>query len=393
MTVVLSATEHRLLVEHSPVMIWRSGLDARCDYFNDRWLAFTGRSFGQEIGDGWTEGVHPDDLDCSVADYLDHFKRREPFEMEYRLRRNDGVYRWIFDRGVPFADEAGTFSGFIGSCVDVDDRRRAEAERERQDQEQIALTSQFSQWVLSIVSHDIRNPLAAIDGSARALAVRANDDPPLRKIAERISRNVDRIMHIVGDLLDFSRDRYGRGIPVVLAPADMHGICRDVVDEVVSGATDRDIIVECTGDASGTWDRHRIAQAVSNLLGNAVQHSPAGTPVHVHIRGERDQVVVEVHNEGAIPCDRMRTLFEAFGSSTQRAGHYHEGLGLGLFIARAIARVHHGNIEVDSAPESGTTFRVALPRDGGSATSSSSAPMRSVPDQASPVHHDCVRPG
>jgi two-component system, OmpR family, sensor histidine kinase VicK len=86
--------------------------------------------------------------------------------------------------------------------------------------------------------------------------------------------------------------------------------------------------------------------------------------VHLHVRGERDQVVVEVHNEGAISGDRMTTLFEAFGSSTQRVGH-HEGLGLGLFIARAIARVHHGNIEVDSAPESGTTFRVALPRDGG----------------------------
>jgi PAS domain S-box-containing protein len=370
MTAVLSVTEYRLLVEHSPVMIWRSGLDAKCDYFNDRWLAFTGRSIGQEMGDGWTEGVHPDDLDRSVAHYLDHFRRREPFEMEYRLRRSDGVYRWIFDRGVPFTDEAGAFSGYIGSCIDVDDRRRAQAERERQDQEQIALARQFSQWILSIVSHDIRNPLAAIDGSARALAVRAHDDPPLRKIAERISRNVDRIMHIVRDLLDFSHDRYGRGIPIVLAPADMHGICRDVVDEVVSSATDRNIIVECSGDASGTWDGHRMAQAVSNLLGNAVQHSPAGTPVHVHVRGERDQVVVEVHNEGAIPGDRMTTLFEAFGSSTQRAGH-HEGLGLGLFIARAIARVHRGNIEVDSAPESGTTFRVALPRDGGSAASSS----------------------
>ena len=112
-----------------------------------------------------------------------------------------------------------------------------------------------------------------------------------------------------------------------------------------------------------------MAQAVSNLLGNAVRHSPAGTPVHVHVRGERDQVVVEVHNEGAIPGDRMTTLFEAFGSNTPRAGH-HEGLGLGLFIARTIARAHHGNIEVESAPERGTTFRVALPRDGGSATSS-----------------------
>jgi PAS domain S-box-containing protein len=371
MTVVLSATEYRLLIDHSPVMIWRSGRDAKCDYFNDRWLAFTGRSIERELGDGWTEGVHPDDLHGAIAHYLDHFQRREPFEMEYRLRRNDGVHRWIFDRGVPFTDEAGNFCGFIGSCVDVDDRRRAQADRERQDQEQIALARQFSQWVLSIVSHDIRNPLAAIDGSARTLAVRASDDPPVRSIAERIKRNADRIMHIVGDLLDFSRARYGSGIPIVLAPADMAGVCRDVADEVVSSATDRNITVECTGDASGTWDGHRMAQAVSNLLGNAVQHSPAGTPVRVEVRGERDQVVIDVHNEGAIPGDRMTTLFEAFGPSAQGARR-HEGLGLGLFIARAIARAHLGSIEVDSAPERGTTFRVALPRDGGSAKFSSS---------------------
>jgi PAS domain S-box-containing protein len=362
MPVVLSATEYRLLVEHSPVMVWRAGLEAKCDYFNDRWLAFTGRSVEQELGDGWTEGVHPDDLDRCMAHYLDHFERREPFAMEYRLRRRDGVYRWIFDRGVPFADEEGAFLGYIGSCVDVDDRHRAQAERERQDQEQLALARQFGQWILSIVSHDIRSPLAAIDVSARNLALRPGNEPHVRSVAERITRNAARILHIVKDLLDFSRDRYGRGIPIVPAPTDMHGVCREVVDEIASSGADRRITFECTGDASGTWDAHRMAQAVSNLLGNAVQHSPAGTPVHVQVRGERDRVVIEVHNEGAIPSERIATLFDAFGSGAQRSGG-REGLGLGLFIARAIASMHRGSIEVDSAPQRGTTFRVTLPRD------------------------------
>jgi len=92
----LTATEYRLLVEHSPVMVWRSGLDAKCDYFNETWLAFTGRTLEQEMGDGWAEGVHPDDFERCVSLYLDHFRRHEAFEMEYRLRRHDGVYRWIF---------------------------------------------------------------------------------------------------------------------------------------------------------------------------------------------------------------------------------------------------------------------------------------------------------
>ena len=121
-----TAAEYRLLVQNSPVMIWRAGLDARCDYFNQTWLALTGRTLEQEMGDGWAEGVHPDDLERCVEFYLDHFHRREAFEMEYRLLRHDGVYRWIFDRGVPFTDDAGGFAGFIGSCVDVDERRRAQ---------------------------------------------------------------------------------------------------------------------------------------------------------------------------------------------------------------------------------------------------------------------------
>ena len=102
---VLPADQYRALVDHSPVMIWRSGLDAKCDWFNETWLRFTGRTLDDEMGDGWTEGIHPDDFDRCVNHYLENFKQRRAFEMEYRLRRHDGVYRWLFDRGVPFRAE------------------------------------------------------------------------------------------------------------------------------------------------------------------------------------------------------------------------------------------------------------------------------------------------
>ena len=107
-------------------MIWRSGLDAKCDYFNKTWLEFTGRTIEQEMGDGWAEGVHPDDLKRCVAHYLDHFGQREPFEMEYRLRRLDGVVPLDFRSRCSLRDGNGSFAGFIGSCVDVDERRRTQ---------------------------------------------------------------------------------------------------------------------------------------------------------------------------------------------------------------------------------------------------------------------------
>jgi PAS domain S-box-containing protein len=122
----LTLQEYQALVEQSPIMIWRADTTALCDYFNERWLLFRGRTMEQEIGNGWAEGVHPDDYDRCLTIYLESFKNRETFEMEYRLMRHDGVYRWIFDRGVPYSSDQGEFAGYIGSCIDVTDRVEAQ---------------------------------------------------------------------------------------------------------------------------------------------------------------------------------------------------------------------------------------------------------------------------
>ena len=134
MAQILSAAEYQALVEQAPIMIWRADASAKCDYFNDRWLLFRGRPMEREIGDQWAEGVHSEDFDGCLRTYLTSFERREIFEMYYRLKRADGLYRWIFDRGAPFYGEDGEFRGYIGSCIDVTDRieaqRAAEEARE-----------------------------------------------------------------------------------------------------------------------------------------------------------------------------------------------------------------------------------------------------------------------
>jgi len=356
----LSATEYRLLVEHSPVMIWRAALNAECDYFNDTWLEFTGRSLAQEFGNGWAEGVHPEDLDRCVKHYLDHFHRREAFEMEYRLRRHDGVYRWIFDRGAPFSDDAGNFAGFIGSCVDVDDRRRAQEERDRRGEAQLASARDFENWIVAIVSHDIRNPLNAIAGSAATL-LKATDAAAMRRSVDRVLRGVTRIQEIVGDLLDLSRERQGRGVPVAVAVTDLRSICRQVLDEFDAVAKERALELRCEGEPVGEWDPHRLTQAISNLVGNAIEHSPPGSPVQVKIDTRENTVVAEVHNEGQIPPDVLPVIFQPFKSGGEKIGRS-QGLGLGLFIAQAIAKAHRGHIAVASSAEAGTSFRLELPR-------------------------------
>jgi PAS domain S-box-containing protein len=116
------------MTDTAPVMVWMSGPDKRCTYFNKRWLDFTGRPVEREMGDGWSEGVHPDDLQRCLNTYVRAFDARREFRMEYRLRRSDGEYRWILDTGVPRFDAAGAFEGYIGSCIDITDQKHVQAE-------------------------------------------------------------------------------------------------------------------------------------------------------------------------------------------------------------------------------------------------------------------------
>ena len=356
----LSGSEYRLLVEHSPVMSWRSGLDAKCNYFNSTWLEFSGRTLEQELGDGWAEGVHPDDVERCVSYYLDHFARREPFEMEYRLRRHDGEYRELFDRAVPFTNEAGDFAGFIGSCVDVEGRRKAEQAQIQRSMEQLALARDFERSILAIVSHDIRNPLHAIGLALHGIKRTADPVSLVQKQADVIARGVKRIEHIVGDLLDLSRVREGSGIAVEPKLVDLRSLCRQVIDEVEVVAHDRQFTFNCDVDGAGAWDEHRILQAISNLASNAVQHGTPGTPVHVRLTGDEDKVAVEIHNRGAIPHEILPFIFEPFRSG-QHHGSRGDGLGLGLFIVKSIANAHGGGLEVNSS-NGATLFRLVLPR-------------------------------
>ena len=172
-----SASEERefplFLFEHLPTLIWRSGPDSQCSYFNQTWLDFTGRSLAEEIGDGWTLGVHPEDFDRCVGTYLQHFAARTPFEMEYRLRRHDGEYRWILDTGRPIVTPSGEFAGYIGSCLDITDRRNTEATlRERENRMTTLLASMGEGVIMRDAGGDILMHNAAAE---RILGLTASD--------------------------------------------------------------------------------------------------------------------------------------------------------------------------------------------------------------------------
>ena len=214
--------------------------------------------------------------------------------------------------------------------------------------------------MLAIVSHDIRNPLSAIVIATDQLSKLLEPTEDVKCWCEILTRGVNRIQHIVGDLLDLSYEREGHGIPIDPRPSDLRSMCRHIIDELKTIARDRKITFDCQADGVGAWDEHRVMQAISNLASNAVQHGTPGRPVRVSLLGDQEQVSIEIENEGTIPGELLPRIFEPF-----RAGRHYakrgDGLGLGLFIAKAIARAHGGHLVIDSRAGA-TKCRLVLPR-------------------------------
>jgi signal transduction histidine kinase len=218
---------------------------------------------------------------------------------------------------------------------------------------------------LGILGHDLRSPLGAISLSAEVL-LRAGDLPPKpTKNVSRIYTSVKRSIKIVGDLLDFTRTHLGSGIPVSMASDDLAQACEAMVEEARAYHPDRQIHLHTPQRFATHFDRSRMEQVISNLIGNAIKHGDPLTPVTLTLAPEAGSVSLRVHNEG-LPIDpaakarifnpMVRNLQD--GQVEYGAG---AGLGLGLYIAAAIVTAHNGKIEVDSSIDDGTTFTVTLP--------------------------------
>jgi phosphoserine phosphatase RsbU/P len=270
---------------------------------------------------------------------------------------------WTEVRAYPCLD--GGISVF---SRDVSQQLRTEAELAEalRRAEETRRSSEFEQQLIGIVSHDLRNPLQAINLSAAHGLKAAGLESRQRRPFERILSSSDRALRMINDLLDFTRVRLGGGIDVERGEAvDLHLLVAQVVDEVLVTRPERQVAVEPSGEARGRWDADRLAQVVQNLVVNALQHTTEEAPVRVRTWAEGEDAVLEVHNGGAsIPAEDLPRLFEPFqrGSGARPDGG--RSLGLGLHISYHLVQAHGGSIRVRSSAAEGTTFTVRLPRDG-----------------------------
>jgi PAS domain S-box-containing protein len=320
------------------------------------------------IGKHFSIFYPPEDIAAGKTDReLEIAIREGRFEEEGWRLRKDGSRFWANVTITALRNPEGALIGFAKVTRDLTERRAAEESRRAIAEERAALAEkariqEFQERFLAILGHDLRNPLASIDMGAGILRQRARDPVDIR-VMDRMHASSLRMSRMIEQILDLTRTRLAGGLELNPQPFDLRDAITRVVDEL-RGIHPSRIIEVSSPPLPGTWDRDRLEQVFSNLVGNALLHGHPTTPVTVRARVEAHYVSIDVHNEGPpIPDELQPVIFNPFrrGQRDSRTSKT-AGLGLGLYISNEVAVAHGGKIDLRSTVAEGTTFQIRLPR-------------------------------
>jgi PAS domain S-box-containing protein len=357
-----SEAHFRTMADTAPVLIWRSDLAGKCDFVNRPWLAFTGRSLTDELGDGWLATLHPEDRNPVRAAYDEAFERQQAFRVEARLRRADGTYRWMLATGVPrWAD--GAFAGFIGSCLDISDRKHAEqalqdAYIEVGRMSRLSALGEFA----ATIAHEIRQPLTAIIMNARTCLRGISDAKPAVEDLRAGLLDIVDAGQRAEEVLQRNR-RLFREHLVEAAPIDINAAILEAVSLVGLRLAEAQVVLETTLNdklPAAAGDRIELQQVIVNLLTNAVDAMVSVDPQLRRIAVSSDladsaiKVSISDTGVGFSQVDHRRLFTLAY---TTKPG----GTGVGLSISRSIVEAHGGRLWAETNSEGGATFSFSIP--------------------------------
>ncbi len=370
---VLKESEERFrhMANNAPFMVWLTDSTSYCTFLSDSWYEFTGQTEETGLGWGWINAAHPEDREHAMKVFLTANERQEPYSVEFRVRRSDGRYSWVLDAAAPRFTESGQFEGYIGSAIDITERKQVETERdmvlqlEKTARAEAERANRIKDEFLAVLSHELRSPLNPILGWSQLLMSGKLNPDKTAKAYETIERNARLQSQLIEDLLDVSRILQGK-LRLTVAPVNVATIIMSALETVQLAAEAKQIQIETilnpdVGQVVG--DTGRLQQIVWNLLSNAVKFTPEGGRVEVKLTQIEHQVQIQVIDTGkGIVPDFLPYVFEHFrqedGATTRKFG----GLGLGLAIVRQLVELHGGTVFAESGGEGqGATFTVSLP--------------------------------
>ena len=358
-----SEERFRNMADTAPVMIWISGTDKLCTFFNQPWLTFTGRTKEEEMGDGWAKGVHPDDLDRCFSIYSTSFDGRQNFQMEYRLRRADGEFRWVLDKGAPYWSPDGIFAGYIGSAVDITDLKRI------QESDLAKAKLESLRAFTRGIAHDFNNMMGGIVAQAELAANHLEEGSPPGEEIYQVKAIALRASEVVRELMVYSGQER-----VDFEPVDLSRLVEEMFDLLKISISKQAVLQADLGKnlPAVRGNATQIRQVVMNLIINASEAiGEQGGAIHLRtsLVGEgqdgipnpgagtpNECVRLEITDNGCGMTNEQRIkIFDPF-FTTKPGGH-----GLGLAAVQGIVQSHGGAINVRSTPQFGTTFEVLLP--------------------------------
>lgn len=359
-----------ILFEDFPAMVWRAGTSGKRDYFNRTWLRFAGKKMENELDGHWMDSLHPEDRAMVGETFAEAFASHAAYGVEYRLRRSDGEYRWIFEAGNPFNELSGEFGGYVGSCYDVTIRKQAEEEirqfneqLERRVQERTAELEQAIKELEAFsysVSHDLRAPLRSVDSYSRILEeeLREKLSDDAQRYLQLVRRNAQQMGQLIEDLLTFSR--LSRQ-PVTRRTIDTARLVRDTFDDLQSDVGNRKVDLRVQDVPPSYADPRLLKQVYANLLSNAIKYTRLREQAIIEIGSEKidGETAFFVRDNGV--GFRMKHADKLFGvfQRLHRSDEY-EGTGVGLAIVQRIVDRHHGRVWARADEDKGATFYFTL---------------------------------
>jgi PAS domain S-box-containing protein len=327
------------MADTAPVMIWVSDTAGQYIYFNQQWLSFTGRAIDNELGGGWTNGVHPDDLERRLAAYNNAFNLLEPFNVEYRLRRVDGQFRWVYDSGIPRLSPNGSFMGYTGSCIDITERKAAEQSMADLSGQLIRARENECARIAGELHDDLNQRLALI--CVQLEGIRQNPPTTDHRLREDLDEILRETREVSGDIHRMSYDLHPSKLVHLGLVTTVTALCRDLRKSHGLETSFSHSVLPVTLHPDVSLCLYRIVQ---ECLNNVIRHS-GSKRAEIELAAEGEEIRLRVSDSGRgfdVESSRIRS-------------------GLGLLSMRERLRLIGGTISIESHSSRGTDIKASVP--------------------------------
>ena len=339
-----SEAQFRFMAESMPQQVWTADAHGGLDYVNERTQSYFGKNAAAIIGAGWEEFIHPDDLQGCLNKWHKALAATELYQVEFRLRRHDGQYRWYLARALPFKID-DTVVKWLGTNTDIEEHKKLEQQKDE---------------FISIASHELKTPLTSLKAYLQLMERSVNNTDFNGRFVSSSLQQLKRLEKLIADLLDVSKISAGK-MTYNTGPFDMKDLVDEVTQSVQLSNNTHQLKIKSNPSAMLSGDRYRLEQVLANFLSNAIKYSPDADEVIIHSVIQNDDLVVSVQDFGiGIEKDNVAKLFERFYRVDNTAMKY-EGLGLGLYVSAEILTRHNGSFWIESELGKGSTFYFRLP--------------------------------